>query len=48
MDEVIEDATEAAEQHGIIFIDEIDKITGREMSSGPDALVKVYKGIYFP
>ncbi|NLI61662.1 MAG: ATP-dependent protease ATPase subunit HslU [Clostridiales bacterium] len=36
MDEVIEDATEAAEQHGIIFIDEIDKITGREMSSGPD------------
>ncbi len=36
MDEVIEEGIEAAEQRGIIFIDEIDKIVGREMSGGPD------------
>ncbi|NLG38173.1 MAG: ATP-dependent protease ATPase subunit HslU, partial [Clostridiales bacterium] len=36
MDEVKAKAIEAAEKHGIIFIDEIDKITGRSMGSGPD------------
>ena len=37
MDEVIREALEKAEQNGIIFIDEIDKITGsRNMSGGPD------------
>lgn len=36
MDEVISTAVERAEQDGIIFIDEIDKIAGKTMGSGPD------------
>nr|MBO2493246.1 HslU--HslV peptidase ATPase subunit [Clostridia bacterium] len=36
MDEVVEEAIQAVEQHGIIFIDEIDKIAGRESGAGPD------------
>ncbi len=37
MDEVIREAVEKAEQDGIIFIDEIDKIAGtRAAGSGPD------------
>jgi ATP-dependent HslUV protease ATP-binding subunit HslU len=36
MDNVTRIATERAEQMGIIFIDEIDKIAGRESGHGPD------------
>jgi len=36
MDEVISTAIERAEQDGIIFIDEIDKIAGKNMGAGPD------------
>jgi len=35
MDEVINEAVERAEQTGIVFLDEIDKIAGKE-GSGPD------------
>jgi len=36
MDEVIEKAIDAVEEKGIIFLDEIDKIAGKESGSGPD------------
>jgi ATP-dependent HslUV protease ATP-binding subunit HslU len=36
MDQVTRMAKERVEQSGIIFIDEIDKITGRESYAGPD------------
>ena len=36
MDKVIKDAINRVEQLGIIFIDEIDKVAGRESGHGPD------------
>lgn len=36
MDNVIREAIQRVEQSGIIFLDEIDKIAGRERSAGPD------------
>ena len=36
MDQVVEIALERVEQFGIIFIDEIDKVAGREHKHGPD------------
>jgi len=36
MDSVVKQAIERVEQSGIIFIDEIDKIAGRETTFGPD------------
>ena len=36
MDEVIDEAVSLAEQNGIVFLDEIDKIAGKEMGHGPD------------
>jgi ATP-dependent HslUV protease ATP-binding subunit HslU len=36
MESVAHDAIHRAEQSGIVFIDEIDKIAGRETSRGPD------------
>ncbi|ETW97542.1 MAG: ATP-dependent protease, partial [Candidatus Entotheonella factor] len=36
MDNVAQEAVERVEQSGIIFLDEIDKIAGREGAAGPD------------
>ncbi len=36
MDKVTAEAKSRVEQHGIVFIDELDKVAGRESKSGPD------------
>ena len=36
MDQVIQESIERAEQTGIIFIDEVDKIAGKDQRGGPD------------
>src|SRR5690606_17599866 len=36
MDEVVSEALDRVENHGIVFLDEIDKIAGERSSTGPD------------
>ena len=36
MDKVTTEARARVEQHGLVFIDELDKVAGRESRSGPD------------
>jgi ATP-dependent HslUV protease ATP-binding subunit HslU len=36
MDRVVDEARRKVEQSGIIFLDEIDKIVGRDHTRGPD------------
>ncbi|MBW1645551.1 MAG: ATP-dependent protease ATPase subunit HslU [Deltaproteobacteria bacterium] len=36
MDKVVSEAKKRVEQNGIVFLDEIDKVVGREGGSGPD------------
>ena len=36
MDETVNEALDRVENHGIIFIDEIDKIAGERNTTGPD------------
>ncbi|MDR2200338.1 MAG: ATP-dependent protease ATPase subunit HslU [Deltaproteobacteria bacterium] len=36
MDKVVSEAKLRVEQHGLVFIDEIDKVAGRENKTGPD------------
>ena len=36
MDTIVENAVRRAEQHGVVFVDEIDKITGSAIDTGPD------------
>ena len=36
MDDVVSEALDRVENHGIIFVDEIDKIAGERNTAGPD------------
>jgi ATP-dependent HslUV protease ATP-binding subunit HslU len=36
LDEVVEQATQRVEQSGVIFLDEIDKVVGSKVETGPD------------
>jgi len=48
MDAVTRAAVERVESSGIIFLDEIDKIAGREGSHGPDVRAKVCSATFCP
>src|SRR5256886_4019259 len=48
MDQVTRVAVERAEQMGIIFIDEIDKVAGRESGHGPDVSREGVQGDILP
>jgi len=47
MDQVTRVAVERAEQMGIIFIDEIDKVAGRESGHGPDVSREACSATFF-
>ncbi len=36
MDKVSEEARQRVENNGIVFVDELDKVAGRESGHGPD------------
>ena len=36
MDDVVNESMDRVENHGVVFIDEIDKIAGERGSVGPD------------
>src|SRR2546426_8134768 len=40
MDDVVNEALDRVENHGIIFIDELDKIAGERGTVGPDELLR--------
>ena len=46
MDQVVAEAIEQAEQNGIIFLDEIDKIASRDYKPGRTFPGRVCRGIY--
>jgi len=48
MDQVTRTAVERAEQMGIIFIDEIDKVAGVNLATGPTFPVRACSGTYCP
>ena len=48
MDQVTKIALERVEQNGIVFLDEIDKIAGREGAMAPMSRGKGSSGIFFP
>ena len=48
MDEIHREAIMRAEQDGIIFLDEIDKIAGKDSGYGPDVSREACRGTFYP
>ena len=48
MDAVMAEAVALAEESGIVFIDEIDKIAGSDHKGGPDVSREGCSGIFCP